>query len=266
MSSESKIPVKSSGIKKQKVRVSACDVARLANVSQSTVSRVLNEAQADKISVETRLRVVEAAQQLGYSPDPLARALRGHRTGLLGLIVPNITDPFIARVTAELTTQARLQNYHIVLGHTRGNPEYALQLTDILDTRHTDGVFLLGDLQGDELALQEKLRFTQALVTMCRGYSPAGLYTVNTDNLAGVQALLNHLTGLGHKRIGFIDGGLTGDLIERSQAYRSYIREYNLPCREEWVQSEFERFAGRLPGDESHPGWQRPSERGLCLG
>jgi DNA-binding LacI/PurR family transcriptional regulator len=238
MSSESEPVIKPIALQKQKVQIAERDVARLAGVSQSTVSRVLNQAQASLISPETRARVVEAARQLGYSPDPLARALRGQRSGLLGLIVRDITDPFFARVTAELTTQARLQNYHIVLGHARGNPEEALQFTDILDARHTDGVFLLGDLQGDESALQTKLRFTNALVTICRGPSPASLYTVNTDNFAGVRALLDHLIGLGHRRIGFINGGCSSDLFERSQAYQGYIRQYNLPVRDDWVQSE----------------------------
>jgi DNA-binding LacI/PurR family transcriptional regulator len=238
MSSESGSSVKSNAIRKRKVRVSARDVARLASVSQSTVSRVLSNSPSDLISPETRQRVVEAARCLDYTPDPLARALRGQCSGLLGLIVRDISDPFFARVTAELITQARLQNYHIVLGHAGSNSEEALQFTDILDARHTDGVFLLGDMQGDENALQEKLRFTQALVAICRGPSPSGLFTVNTDNFAGVHALLNHLTGLGHRRIGFISGGWKGNLLERSEAFHSYIHEYNLPLRSGWMQSE----------------------------
>jgi DNA-binding LacI/PurR family transcriptional regulator len=229
---------KNSPASKRRVRVSAHDVARLAGVSQSTVSRVLNKAQADLISAETRARVTEAAHRLGYSPNPIARALRGKQSHLLGLIVRDISDPFFTRMTAELTTQARLQNYHIVLGHARSSPQEALEFTDILDARHTDGVFLLGDLQGDEAALQEMLRFTHALVALCRGPSPASLYTVNSDNFAGTYALLDHLTGLGHRRIGFIDGGWLGDMRERGEAYRAYIEQHNLPQREGWIQSE----------------------------
>ena len=240
--------------------MAARDVARLAGVSQSTVSRVLNKTQADLISQETRRRVIEAARQLGYSPDPLARALRGQRSGLLGLIVRDVTDPFFARLTAELANQARLQNYHIVLGHARRNPEEALQFTDILDARHTDGVFLLGDLQGDESALQDKLRFTSALVAMCRGPSQANLYTVNTDNFAGVQALLDHLIGLGHRRIGFINGGCTNDLFERNQAYLNYIREYSLPLHKDWMQSEMnDSQGGYLAMSRILAGQDRPS-------
>ena len=238
MTSESEALVKKNGNKKRSVRASARDVARLSGVSQSTVSRVLNNVQTGLISVETRERVIEAARRLGYSPNPLARALRGQRSGLLGLIVRDVTDPFFARVTAELTMQARQHHYHIILGHVQSSSEDALQFTDILDARHTDGIFLLGDLPGDEVALQEKLRFTHALVAMCRGFSPTGLYMVNTDNSAGVQILMNHLLSLGHRRIGFIHGYGFGDLLERSEAFQSYIREYNLPVRDAWIQSE----------------------------
>ncbi len=238
MSSDSDIPAKSIVLRKRSVRVSARDVARLASVSQSTVSRVLNNARADMISAETRERVMDAAQSLGYSPDPVARALRGQRSGLLGLILRDITDPFCACLTAELTTQARLHNYHIVLGNASSNPEQALQFTNILDARHTDGIFLLGDLQGDKSALQEKLRFTQALVAICRGSSPADLYTVNPDNFAGVRILLDHLTSLGHRQIGFLNGGCKGDFREREEAFRSYMHEHNLPLHNGWIQSE----------------------------
>jgi LacI family transcriptional regulator len=223
MGSASNTLAKNHIVKKRPVRVSARDVAKLAGVSQSTVSRVLNKARADLISAETRQRVNEAARQLGYSPDPIARALRGKRSGLLGLIVRDINDLFFAHMTAELSTQARLQNYQIVLGHVGSDPQEALEFTDILDARHIDGIFLLGDLQGDETALQEMLRFKHALVTMCRGPSPATPYTVNSDNFAGTNAMLDHLTELGHQKIGFIDGGwLGGDMRERGEAYRNY--------------------------------------------
>jgi LacI family repressor for deo operon, udp, cdd, tsx, nupC, and nupG len=238
MSGTDNIPAINTPARNRGARVSSYDVARLAGVSQSTVSRVLNQAQADLISPETRARVMEAARELGYSPNPFARALRGKPSHLLGLIVRDISDPFFARMTAEITTQARLQNYHIVLGHARGSPQEALEFNDILDARHTDGVFLLGDLQGDEAALQEMLRFTHALVAMCRGPSPASLYTVNTDNYAGTNALLDHLTGLGHRKIGFINGGWLGDMRERGEAYHLYIEQNNLPRHAGWVQDE----------------------------
>jgi DNA-binding LacI/PurR family transcriptional regulator len=229
---------------RKKRDISANDVAQLAGVSQSTVSRVLNKVQSDLISEETRERVLEAARHLGYTPNPIARALRGKKSCLLGVIVRDIGDPFFASFVAELTSQARRKDYHIVLGHAGSNPEEALEITNILDTRHTDGVFLLGDLKGDESALQEMLRFTHALVALCRGTSPASVYTINTDNFAGTNLVMDHLFKLEHRNIGFLDGGWLGDIRERREAYIAYIKQQGLPFKEEWIQTEKNDSAG----------------------
>ena len=86
-------------LKPRSTSITAQYVGKLAGVSQSTVSRVLN-GRDNAISEETRHRVVEVATQLGYSPDPIARALRGKQTFLLGLIVREIADPFFAKLIA----------------------------------------------------------------------------------------------------------------------------------------------------------------------
>lgn len=213
-------------------------MANLVGVSTSTVSRVLSGARTDMISDNTRQRVMEAAAQLGYTPDPIARALRGKKSHLLGLIVREVDDPFFARFIARLSMQVREINYHIVLGHAQSDPQEALRMTDVLDTRHTDGVFVLGDLRDDESALEEMLRDKHAVVALCRGSSPASLYTVNTDNYAGTRMLLNHLVELGHRRIGFIDGGWLGDIRERREAYLDFLERRNLESSPGWVQTE----------------------------
>ena len=220
-----------------KGRVTARDVAEHVGVSPSTISRVLNNTASDLISEETRQRVLEAAAQLGYTPDPFARALRGKKTHLLGLIVREIADPFFARFISELSGQARAMNYHLVLGHAQSDPEEALTMTSVLDMRHTDGVIVLGDLKNDEAALQEMLQGKHAVVALCRGPSPASLYTVNIDNRAGTYGLLDHLYDLGHRRFGFIDGGWLGDLRERREAFLRYVDERQLLARPEWIQA-----------------------------
>lgn len=227
-----------------KGRATARDVAQRVGVSPSTVSRVLNNTDSQLISAGTRQRVLEAAAELGYTPDPIARALRGKRSHLLGLIVREIADPFFARFIAELSVQARALNYHLVLGHAQSDPQEALAMTSVLDTRHTDGVIVLGDLKDDEAALHEMLAGNHAVVAVCRGPSPASLYTVNIDNFAGTYALLDHLRALGHRRFGFIDGGWLGDLRERREAFLGYIREHDLPLLPDWIQAEANNAGG----------------------
>jgi DNA-binding LacI/PurR family transcriptional regulator len=225
-------------------KLSARDVAKLAGVSQSTVSRVLSGKNNNLISEKTRLRVLQVANQLGYTPNPIARALRGKHSNLLGIIVRDIADPFFARLIAEFSSQARALNYHIVLGHAESDPEEALEMTAVLDTRHTDGVFILGDLHGDEAALLKMHQHNHAIIALCRGPSPETVCTVNTDNNLGTQMLLDHLMALGHRDFGFIDGGWLGDIRERREAFVNYLYEHNLPSRPEWVQSDANSAAG----------------------
>ncbi len=234
--------------KRPKSGVTARDVAELVGVSPSTISRVLNNNASNLISETTRQRVLAAAEQLGYTPDPIARALRGKKSNLLGLIVREIADPFFARFISELSVQARARSYHLVLGHAQSDPEEALTMTDVLDTRHTDGVIVLGDLKNDEATLQEMLVGKHAVVAVCRGPSPASLYTINTDNHAGTNGLLDHLFELGHRHFGFIDGGWLGDLRERREAFMTYIQERNLTVREGWFQTRSNNAEGGYQG------------------
>ena len=115
------------------------DIAEAAGVSQSTVSRVLNDVPTRvPIAAETRERVTLAARKLGYRPNPLARGLRGAPTMLLGAVVRDITDPFFAGAIEALSVTANSHGYNLVLGHARGRADEAIALTGVLETRHCD--------------------------------------------------------------------------------------------------------------------------------
>src|SRR4029079_10819752 len=123
------------------------DIAVAAGVSQSTVSRVLNDVPTRvPIAPETRERVSATARRLGYRPNPLARGLRGAPTMLLGAVVRDITDPFFAGAIEALSIAAMSHGYNLVLGHARGRADDALALTAVLETRHCDALVLLRDL------------------------------------------------------------------------------------------------------------------------
>jgi DNA-binding LacI/PurR family transcriptional regulator len=216
----------------------ARDVARLAGVSQSTVSRVLNDSGTNLISSSTYQRVRDAATRLGYSPHPLARALRGKHTQLIGLIVREIEDPFFAKFIANLSTQARELGYQIVLGHAHSDPSQALQMTMVLDARHCDGVLLLGDLRDDSAATEEILNGNPVVVALCRGRSAVSVPTVNSDNGAGMALLLEHLYALGHRRMAFVSGGWLGDIRERQEAYQAFVHSHRLANIAEYSQTD----------------------------
>jgi DNA-binding LacI/PurR family transcriptional regulator len=221
-----------------KKRITAHDVAQFTGVSQSTVSRVLSGKGIQMIGLNTRNRVLEAARQLGYSPDPIARALRGKHTNLLGIIVRDISDPFFADFVAVLSTEARSEGYQIILGHAQSDPAQALEMSSVLDTGHCDGVIVLGDLRDDEAAMRQLLEGNRPVVAVCRGQSPGWIPTVNSDNAAGMHMLIDHLAHLGHRRIAFINGDWLGDMRDRNRTFVSYLTELNMSVPPEYLVSE----------------------------
>jgi DNA-binding LacI/PurR family transcriptional regulator len=200
------------------------DIARAAGVSQSTVSRVLNDTPTSvPIAAETRERVQEVAHRLGYRPNPLARGLRGARTMLLGVIVRDITDPFFATAIEALSTEALARGYNVVLGSAHSKADEAIALRAVLETRHCDAIVLLGDMR-DEPKFLEDLRASQTpVIALWHGSEFEGVPTVNIDNRAGVVFALDHLFGLGHRRIAFVGGRPLGDIRERRTAFLDYL-------------------------------------------
>jgi DNA-binding LacI/PurR family transcriptional regulator len=206
------------------------DVARVTGVSQSTVSRVLSGAPtAVPIAEQTRERVLAAAHELGYRPNPLARGLRGMRTMLLGVIVRDITDPFFASAIEAASIEASRRGYNIVLGHAHGRADEAIALWRVLESRHCDAIVLLGDMS-DQPRLIDDLREAHVpVVALWQGSRADAIASVGVDNRAGIVAALDHLVGLGHRRIGFVAGRRLGDILEREEAYVDYVTRMSGP-------------------------------------
>ena len=204
-------------------------VARVVGVSQSTVSRILNDVPLlVPVAAETRERVHEAARRMGYRPNPLARALRGAKMMLLGVIVRDITDPFFASAIEALSESARSRGYNIVLGHARGLAEDALALAAVLESRHCDAIILLGDVSDQPRLVADLAELDIPVVALWQGPTHHGLLSVNVDNRAGVRLALDHVFALGHRRIAFVEGRRLGDIRERRLAFISHAHHLGL--------------------------------------
>ena len=231
--------------KASKNEITAKDVALLAGVSQSTVSRVLSPSEgAHFISEKTSERVRKAAAQLNYSPNPIARALRGERTHLLGLVLREIGDPFFAELISVISAQARAHNYNVVLGHVHSDPREALSITRAFDERQVDGVICVGDLRDDLTFLQTMINNHHPVAALCRGRLKVPIPTVNCDNDAGIEMLLDHLCSLGHQRFAFLDGGWLGDIRERRDAFMNYFSKKSPTMNISLIQAETNSFEG----------------------
>jgi DNA-binding LacI/PurR family transcriptional regulator len=200
------------------------DVAQLAEVSESTVSRVLSDAAtAVSISEQTRQRVISAAEELRYQPHRFARALRGKGTRLLGLIVREVDDPFFASLTEVMSSVANEEGFEVALGYAHSDPAEALALSEVPDFRHTDGLLLLGDLSpsGEDQVFLATIGRDRQVVSVCRGSEElaSGMSCVCVDNRLGVTMAIEYLHQLGHQRISMVHPGRMGDLKERYEAF-----------------------------------------------
>jgi DNA-binding LacI/PurR family transcriptional regulator len=202
------------------------DIAAAAAVSQSTVSRVLSNVPTQvPIAAETRERVLQASRRLGYRPNPLARGLRGASTNLIGAVVRDFSDPFFAGAIEALVVESMAHGYNVVLGHVHGRLDEAIPLTSVLETRHTDAIVLLGDMQEHPQLLADLRGSRVPVVALWQGTSPLEFPTADTDDRAGITAGLAHLAGLGHRRIAFLDAELPGGYRVRQDAYLDFMRQ-----------------------------------------
>jgi DNA-binding LacI/PurR family transcriptional regulator len=201
------------------------DIGVVTGVSASTVSRVLNGAPSTvPIAPATRKRVLEAARQLGYRPNPHARSLRGAPTMLLGAIVRDFSDPFFGGAIEILAAEARGHGYNIVLGHALGQTDEGVALPSVLETRQTDGILLMGDMQDQPTLLADLRSSSVPVVAMWQGSSPIEFPTTDVDEKAGIVVGLDYLASLGHARIAFVSARLPGANTHREDAYGEFMR------------------------------------------
>ncbi len=222
------------------------DIAEATGVSQSTVSRVLSGTPtAVPIAESTRRRVMETARQLGYRPNPLARGLRGAPTMLIGVIVRDITDPFFAGAIEAASLEANKRGYNVVLGHAHESAKEAEALTSILEARHCDALLFLGDLQDRPRLIEELQNTSIPVVALWHGSRDSGIPTVSVDNKSGIAAVVDHLVGLGHARIGFAGPqGRLGDITEREDAFVATVHGHGLPTPDEYRRDTINTYRG----------------------
>jgi DNA-binding LacI/PurR family transcriptional regulator len=188
------------------------------------------------IAPETRERVIAAAAELGYRPNPHARGLRGMSTMLLGVIVREITDPFFAGAIEAVSIEANRRGYNVVLGHAHARADEAIALWGVLEARRCDAILLLGDMS-DQPRLIEDLRGALVpVVAMWQGSLPTDVASVSVDNRAAIRTVLDHLVGIGHRRIAFVGGRDLGDIQEREHGYRDYLAGLGVPVPAGYVQ------------------------------
>ena len=203
------------------------DVAQDSGVSITTVSRILNGRESGvPIREETRKRVLAVASELGYTPNLLARGLRGSKSQLLGAIARDISDPFHIQVLRGINQAARDTDYRIFLGHVDYRPEAAIAYGSMFERSHADGIIVIGDIEGGEEAVDILARMHRYLVGVTDRTGRRQIPGVYGDSAAGSILALDHLWSLGHRRITCVSDHLTYDGRLRIDVYERFMREH----------------------------------------
>src|SRR5512135_1043364 len=189
--------------------VTVADIAREAGVSMMTVSRVINHK--GDVSAATRQRVQEIIDRLNYRPSGIARGLATQHTGTLGLVVPDVSNPFFAEVVRGAEHIAYTEGYNIFLCNTEEDPQRELAVVQSLEEKRVDGVVLLSRLQPGQLF--DALRHLPSAVLINRRLNKtvglAAVGAVRLDDEAGGHLAVSHLLDRGHRAIGFLAGPTT---------------------------------------------------------
>jgi LacI family transcriptional regulator len=198
------------------------DVARLAGVSQSSVSRTL--ATPDRVRAETRQRVERAVAQLGYHPNQLARGLSTGRTGLIGFVVPDIANPFFGGIVKASQRRARELGLSLLLADSEEDPVIEMDLVRAL-TKQVDGFVLCAPRAGDDDLRSVCDGIPAVLLNRRVGQLPSIVF----DNADGIRQALAHLAALGHRSVAYVAGPRTSWVNrERLRAVRTIAAGMNL--------------------------------------
>ncbi|MEU0480509.1 LacI family DNA-binding transcriptional regulator [Streptosporangium sp. NPDC006013] len=175
------------------------DVARASGVHVSTVSRTFSAPHL--VNAETRNRVLAVAEDLGYRPNRAARALTTGRTHNIGLIVADISNPFFPPLIKAAQAQARARDYHVFVADTDEDPQVEEELIQTL-AKQVDGVLLCSPRLSNRVI--ERLHAEVPFVVVNRRVK--GMPTILMDVGQGARLAVEHLTGLGHRRIALLSG------------------------------------------------------------
>jgi LacI family transcriptional regulator len=192
-------------------------------VHPSTVSRALHRADLP-LRAETRRKVLAAVERLEYRPSVIARGLRLQRTSTLGMLVPDITNPFFPPVIRGAEEAARERGYELVICNTDDSTERETASLRLLRERQADGLLIATSRMADAtLAAVRRERFPFVLLN--RGSRVSADLSVEVDNERAAEQVIAHLAALGHRRIAHISGPLTTTTgAERAAGFRSALK------------------------------------------
>ena len=204
------------------------DVAEAAGVHPATASRALNPATRGLVNAETARRVIKVAESLGYRPNPIARGLKTAKSGSIGLVIPDLTNPLFPPIVRGIEEVLEAAGYSGLVVNTDNDPGRERIQIDSLRSRQVEGLIVATALL-DHPLMDELAREGVKMVMVNRRPEGIDVPSITPDDATGIRLAVEHLAGLGHRRIAHLAGpGNTSTGVARARAFRAAVRDLGL--------------------------------------
>ncbi|KXS37684.1 MAG: LacI family transcriptional regulator [Candidatus Frackibacter sp. T328-2] len=219
------------------------DVARKANTSVATVSRVMNNS--TNVSPDLKKRVQKVINELNYQPNEVAKSLKKEKTNMVGVLISDITNPFFSSIVKGIEDVLDKENYTVILGNTAESVDIEEKYINKLINKQIDG-FIISSTSDYGNHFSSIIDENIPLIFVNRRPEGYENNLILTDNFKGGYIATKHLIELGHKKIGAILGPQnlnTG--IERKRGYEAALRDNNIEIKDKYIKiGDFKRQSG----------------------
>ena len=210
--------------------ITIVDVAKKANISITTVSRVLNES-THKVNKITRDKVLEAVKELDYRPNALAQSLSRKRSMTIGVVIPDISNPYYAEIVRGIQDKADEAGYSVLIQNTDRKIEQITRSIYVFREKHTDGVIFAGGTVLSKNLIPALKNLASRSVAI--GRFEIDIPSIRIDNPDAVYKAVSHLIELGHREIAYINGPVesSSTMMDRLQGFRQALKHFKCPLR-----------------------------------
>lgn len=229
-------------------KVSIKDIAKHVGVSTALVSYVLNNKEKEaRVGMEIAARIREAAQELNYQPNLIARGLKSGRTRTLGFLVADISNPFFSNIARIIEDEAGNHGYTVIFGSSDENAGKSQQVISAFLNRQVDGL-IIAPASGTQLQLQSLVKQRVPVVLIDRYFPELNIPSIHSNNFEASYNAVSHLVKAGFNRIAMV--AYANDLHhtqERKRGYLQALKDHKIQAKGEWLlEIVFEHLAEEL--------------------
>lgn len=227
-----------------KSKVTLKEVAEALGVSAMTVSRAINER--TNVDEKTRERILKKAEEMGYTPNLVAKSLVSQKTFTIGVVIPEISHTFFAQVISGIENVTFKKNYQLILTNSAENFQRERKALETLISQRVDGILISCTMNKQDFSYHKQLIEKDVpLVFFDRCIQGLSVSTVSVDDRVGSKNVTQHLIDHGYKKIAYFRGPEISIGKERFLGYLDALSENNIPVREEWIiESGFQEKGG----------------------